>query len=453
MDKITKEQILARIDAERRTRNQYDVALKNCSDTFANLFDKFGIDVICLKKAYMGKDPFWGTDVEYRYIVYNRDSSKLSKFEFMMEENETPPLAVLELTDYPSCYNLLAETINANLEGGIPTAEWDKAEKPDFVPVDYHQQSVTEEFGLTKMDAEKFSKHLKIAGRRTQLAMRALLEKYDIPVLYINTPQSSGVDCRWDGGNATRVNYVTIDKNSDYVKYSESGSDFYPNGNYDDSFPYAEILDAMYQAIEYYVSHNIPVSDWGGENDVTRALSKMKVNPSLIKVISDGVEGMVLGRKVRITTVSELRPIGLHLTSFILFEDMNGWLQTNNISIDPDTDEIISNYAVRYHIHSTIACDSIKDIAVLIQHYGISAATPSSMMEELQAALTSAAENRNYKSVIDYASLFEELGIQYTFGPKPSDWECYDNSDDYVPVDCDSDDDDVNDEGADDDEE
>ena len=236
----------------------------------------------------------------------------------------------------------------------------------------------------------------------------------------------NAVDCMM-GGQNINIRFVGLEDKT--IEYSKNDDYYFPVGNFDAPFPFAAMLKNVFDAIEYYKTHDIPVSDWGGENDVTRALSKMKVNPSLVEVISENVEEVVLGRKALITTVSELRPLGLHLTSFILFENMSGWLQTRSFRIEPNTDDLILNYAVRYHMHTTLQCDSLKDVAALIKHYGLTPDAPESMLEELQSALKSDAESRNFKSVLDYTSLLDELGIKYSFGPQVADWECYDDSD------------------------
>lgn len=285
-------------------------------------------------------------------------------------------------------------------------------------------QDITKDYIIAIVDAVNTastnSAEQKKAIKSIKETTEALLKDAGVTLLALDTPESKPAIGRINGKDCP-ILFVKRDKyiNRDtyYVSYSIDGENDLLDGNFDDPFPYGEILMSIYDALKYYRTNDIPKSDWGGENDITRGLSKLKNLPTIERIIIPDMGTTVLGAKTTINTTLEVRPYGLELWSFVFFDGKNGWLQTVRLSPDLET-----SLAVKYHFAVRLGVYSVANIAKLITHFNIPLSDDATMLHSLLNVIEKKAQDKGSKWVYDFCTIFEELGISYSFGPAFEDW-------------------------------
>lgn len=245
------------------------------------------------------------------------------------------------------------------------------------------------------------------AGQQIGEAMVSVLDQYGLKALAI--PKELGYTNPNDG----------------YSKTTIVDSGIHPSGRHDRNIRYdlycspemhvlregGSILVKMLEAIEYYKKHNIPESDWGGENDITRVLrgSEECLSAELIP----STQEHFLGVDCTVVTMFKAYPwAGLRLCTLVDFIDIAPEAIKPHFSLDCFEDR-------RYSFMMMVEC-GVKGIADLIGHYGIPVSDASTMLSQLAQAMKDDAATHGFRSAKDFCHLFKKLGIYFQLG-QPED--------------------------------
>lgn len=188
-----------------------------------------------------------------------------------------------------------------------------------------------------------------------------------------------------------------------------------------------QVLVAIIDAIEYYKKHNIPLSDWGGENIITRSLRQGSGYDVRKTELTPSFQTDFLGADCSVKTVVEIFPFaGKRIITLVNFNDLDN--SSKELYQDDDVDQDL----FYYNFMIDVEC-GVLGVAELIKHYGISTGEASVMVEKLIQKLKEEAQANEYRSAKDFIPLFNKLGFYYQF----KSHGLYDSNQGFFPVEID----------------